>query len=122
MPSSSQTNPHFILPVGTQVVSRVEVKGPDGRAVHPRGAVGVVVQSPADYWHAYRVRFPDNFEATFKRQELAVLSHFKQEGITPAPDADAAPLAEFDLYDCVIYRCVVGSRAYGLDSDASDTD
>jgi hypothetical protein len=38
-----------ILPVGTQVVSLVEVKGPTGKAVHPAGAVGVIVQSPADY-------------------------------------------------------------------------
>src|SRR5438477_73705 len=26
------------------------------------------------------------------------------------------------LYDHVIYRCIVGSRAYGLDDDESDTD
>lgn len=32
------------------------------------------------------------------------------------------PLADFNLLDGVIYRCVVGSRAYGLDEDASDTD
>jgi predicted nucleotidyltransferase len=34
----------------------------------------------------------------------------------------ADPLAEYNLFDHVIYRCVVGSRAYGLDDDASDTD
>ena len=33
-----------------------------------------------------------------------------------------AALAEHDLYDYVIYRCIVGSRAYGLSHDASDTD
>jgi predicted nucleotidyltransferase len=27
-----------------------------------------------------------------------------------------------DLYACVIYRCVVGSRAYGLDQEGSDWD
>ena len=31
-------------------------------------------------------------------------------------------LAEHDLYQFVIYRCIVGSRAYGLDQDSSDTD
>ena len=60
-------NPHLILPVGTQVVALVEVRGTDGKPVHPRGAVGVVVQSPADYWHSYRVRFPDGFEASLRR-------------------------------------------------------
>ena len=31
------------------------------------------------------------------------------------------PLADHGLYDCVVYRCVVGSRAYGLDHDGSAT-
>jgi hypothetical protein len=79
----------------------------------------VVIQSPADYWHSYRVRFPDNFEASFRRQDLAVLAHYKQHGVSLA---GADPLAGYDLYQHVIYRCVVGSRAYGLDDDASDTD
>ncbi len=107
-----------LLPVGTQVVAQVEVKGTDGRPVHPRGAVGVIVQAPADYWHSYRVRFPDNFEAAFRRQELAILAEFKQDGMTP----DVHALRDHDLYRCVIYRCVVGSRAYGLDNNDSDTD
>ena len=93
---------------------RLAVRGTDGKPVHPPGAVGVVVQSPADYWHCYRVRFPDGFEASFHRQELSILSHFKQPGAGGA-------LAEYDLGH-VIYRCVVGSRAYGLDTESSDTD
>jgi len=105
-----------ILPVGTQVVSLVEVKGASGKPVHPAGAVGVIVQAPADYWHAYRVRFTDDFEASLGRSQLMVLSHYK------AAQSGTAPLAEYDLFDRVIYRCVVGSRAYGLDDDASDTD
>src|SRR4051812_13753229 len=116
----AEANGHLILPVGTQVVALVEVRGTDGRAVHPRGAVGVVIQSPADYWHAYRVRFPDAFEATFRRAELAILSHYKRGEVGQPAGGD--PLGEYDLYRHVIYRCVVGSRAYGLDDAASDTD
>jgi len=116
-PPSSHQN--LILPFGTQVVALVEVRGTDGKPVHPRGAVGVVVQSPADYWHSYRVRFPDSFEASFRRQDLAVLSHYKDGGVI---GAGVDPMAEYDIYGHVIYRCVVGSRAYGLDDDASDTD
>jgi len=116
--TESSLNPHLILPVGTQVVTSVEVKGPDGKPVHPRGAVGAIVQAPCDYWHAYRIRFPDGFEAALKRQEISILSHF-QAGAIQQP---AGALAEWNLFDCVIYRCVVGSRAYGLDSSASDTD
>ncbi|HEX8522283.1 MAG TPA: nucleotidyltransferase domain-containing protein [Tepidisphaeraceae bacterium] len=110
------SQPHLILPVGTQVVALVEVKGTDGKPVHPRGAMGVVIQAPSDYWHSYRVRFPDGFEASFRRQELAVLAHFNQI------DQSGDVLAEYSLFDRVIYRCVVGSRAYGLEGDESDVD
>ncbi len=111
------TSPNLILSVGTQVVVLIEARGPDGKPVHPRGAVGVIVQAPADYWHSYRVKFPDGFEASFKRTELAILSHYKQGDM-----AGEQQLAEYNLYDRVIYRCVIGSRAYGLDHDESDTD
>lgn len=112
------SNPHRILSVGTQVVTDVEVKGTDGRPVHPRGAVGVVIQSPSDYWHSYRVRFPDGFEGSFKRAELIILAEYKSEQIGGA----SHPLQQYDLYQHVIYRCVVGSRAYGLSNEESDTD
>src|SRR5206468_6373245 len=46
-----------------------------------------------------------------------VLKHFKDR---PPGAGSATP--DFDLEKLVIYRCVVGSRAYGLDNDESDTD
>jgi predicted nucleotidyltransferase len=119
MTDASSENPHLILSVGTQVVALVEVRGTNGKPVHPRGAVGVVIGAPADYWHSYRVRFPDGFEAAFGRQDLAILSQYKEGGVI---GAGADRLSEYGLYQNVIYRCVVGSRAYGLDDDASDTD
>jgi predicted nucleotidyltransferase len=97
---------------------QADIRGTDGKPVHPRGAVGVIIQSPADYWHSYRVRFPDGFEASFRRQELEVLKRFKEGDVIGAAD----PLGEYDLYQHVIYRCVVGSRAYGLEDSESDTD
>ena len=109
-------DPPLILPPGTQVVALAEVRGTDGRPVHPRGAVGIIIQSPGDYWHSYRVRFLDGFEASFLRGEISVLSVFQREMVMP----DA--LAENDLNRHIIYRCVVGSRAYGLDDEQSDTD
>jgi uncharacterized protein len=117
-------NPHIILPIGTQVVALVEVRGNDGKPVHPRGAVGVVVQAPADYWHSYRVRFPDSFEAMFRRQELAILSQYQRGPVADGGDAEPSAdlLAQYDLNRYVIYRCVVGSRAYGLEDAESDTD
>lgn len=51
--------PPFVLPAGTQVVSRVEIQDSDGARLHPHGAVGIVVKAPADGTHSYRVRLPD---------------------------------------------------------------
>jgi uncharacterized protein len=116
-------NHNFILPVGTQIVSLSEVRGADGTVRHPRGAVSVVVQAPADYWHGYRVRFPDNFEATLHRQEMAILAHFQAgDAIDAVAGGGAALLAEYDLQRHVIYRCIVGSRAFGMDDAESDVD
>jgi len=111
-------NLNLILPVGTQVVSRVEIRGTDGHCVHPAGIVGVITASPFDHQHAYRVRFPDGFEASLRRQEIVTLRDYQLTGIEPTCSA----LAEYHLADHVIYRCVIGSRAYGLDHAESDTD
>ncbi len=115
-------DPPPVLPVGTQVVSRAEVRGADGRPVHPGGSVGVVVQAPSDYWHSYRVRFLDGFEAALKRDELDVLSRFQLSNIESNSGPRVGTLDSYSLADRVIYRCVVGSRAYGLDDADSDTD
>lgn len=107
-----------ILPVGTAVVALVEVRGPDGRALHPRGSAGVVVTAPVDAEHAYRVRFPGGDEVSLKRREVQVLGRYQSEGYAARVD----PLTEHDLYRHVFYRCVIGSRAYGLERDGSDVD
>ena len=108
--------PHNIF-AGTQVVARVEVRGTNDSLVHPRGAVGVVTRTPAGDQDRFIVRFPDGFEASFSLDQMDVLKHFKDR----LPDA-AADAPGFDLEQLIIYRCIVGSRAYGLDNDAADTD
>lgn len=111
-------NPNLILPVGTQVVTRVEIDGATGERVRLPGVVGVVVKAPVDNTHAYRVRFPDGEEASLRREELSIRKDWQKEGLQSV----GAVLADFNLYDYVIYRCVLGSKAYGLDDANSDTD
>jgi len=113
--SPAATNPP-ILPAGTAVVALVEVRGADGRPLHPRGTAAVIVTSPVDPEHAYRVKFPGGDESSLKRRELQTLAHFQLHG------SRVDPLTEYNLYEHVIYRCVIGSRAYGLDREGSDTD
>jgi hypothetical protein len=115
------------IAAGTQIVGLVEIRGPNGSLVHPRGAVGVVTRTPAVVGENFLVRFPDGFEKALEQSQFEVLKHFKDRlgevgRVTPcAPGASGNPPA-FDLETFIIYRCVVGSRAYGLDNDESDTD
>lgn len=101
---------------GTQVVTLVEVRGPNDSLVHPRGAVGVVTRTPAAAGELFLVRYPDGFEKALEESQLEVLKHFKDRL------GENVPPQEFVLEPHVIYRCVVGSRAYGLEQDDSDTD
>jgi predicted nucleotidyltransferase len=118
MNTSLSNNLMMMIPVGTQVVSRVEIKGTDGKPMHPSGVVGVVISAPIDHEHAYRVKFPDAFEASLRRHEIVTLRDFQLSGLQQTYSV----LAEYNLQDCVIYRCVIGSRAYGLEEAGSDTD
>ncbi len=118
MPRKIAYNPNMILPPGTQVVTRVAVKVAGHELWQPEGAVAVITKSPADHVHAYRVRFADGSETPLQRTQFAMLKEVQRDRIWPAGNV----LDEFDLMDCVIYRCVVGSRAYGLEEDESDTD
>jgi hypothetical protein len=104
---------------GTQVVALVEVRGTNHSLVHPRGAVGVVTRTPTGDQNQFLVRFPDGFEASLTHDQLEVLKHFKDR---LGESGAGVPPANFDLESFIIYRCVVGSRAYGLDHDESDTD
>lgn len=94
-----------------------EIAGQGGRTLHPKGAVGVIIRSPLDLDHSYRVRFPDGVEESLRRDELVILSRFKEGQLGEPLTASRAV-----LLDRVFYRCIVGSRAYGLDDEQSDTD
>jgi uncharacterized protein len=118
MPDRVHYHPGLIYSPGTQVVALAETKSPEGRILHPRGAVGVVVRAPSDKTHSYRVRFPDGVEAALKDDALMSLARYK-EGIIADSDVTAS---HHDLYQRVIYRCIIGSQAYGLAGEESDID
>lgn len=111
-------SPNLIYSVGTQVVALKQAQGTNGKAVHPAGAVGVIVRAPRDRTHSYRVRFADGFEAALHHDNLMLLAEYKQGAINDSSQV----LTRHGLFNRVIYRCVIGSRAYGLATDDSDTD
>ncbi len=77
-----------------------------------------IIEAPADAQHAYRLRFADGTEASFRRSQFSILKHVKIGPLGDAQSSDAG--AALDRY--VIYRCVVGSQAYGLAREGSDVD
>jgi uncharacterized protein len=115
---------HLILSPGTRVVTRNPVNPiggvsmNNGRAEIPTGAVATIIVSPADATHAYKVRFNDGIEAMIRRSEFSILKEFKTEGL----DSTAPGLNFEDWQPRIIYRCVVGSQAFGLSGDSSDVD
>lgn len=111
-------NPNLIFSVGTQVVTLKDLIAPNGRTSHPRGAVGVVVKSPGDLKHAYRVKFPDGVEESLKSSDLTTLAKFKEGDIGDL----GVTLERNDLFDRVIFQCIIGSQAYGLADSNSDVD
>lgn len=118
MTSRVHNSPNLIYSVGTQVVALKQVQGSNEQALHPPGSVGVVTASPRDRTHCYRVRFVDGFEASLHHDDLVLLAEYKQGAIGDTRQA----LSTDGFFDRVIYRCIVGSRAFGLDTDESDTD
>lgn len=111
-------SPNLIYAVGTQVVSRKPIQGSNGRIAHPSGAVGVVEKSPMDRQHSYRIRFCDGYESALHHDQIVLLAEYKEGDINDANQV----LAKHGLFDRVIFRCVIGSRAYGLDDENSDID
>jgi hypothetical protein len=111
-------NPNLIIPVGTQVVSRIEVKNKHNEVICPQGGVGVIIYSPTDNSHAYKIRLSNDLEIILNRHEFSIRKQYQKQGLQDASDR----LSELNLYDYVIYRCVVGSKAFGLDQENSDTD
>jgi uncharacterized protein len=101
----------LLIPRGTQVVVREN----EGESRYS-GAVGVIVYAPADPTHRYRVRFPDGTEASFRRKELELRKHLQRAGL----EQGNGLYEDYAAY--IIYRCVVGSRAFGLSQDDSDID
>jgi hypothetical protein len=141
---------HLILSPGTRIVTRNDANRIGGQAVPapnsagariPVGAVAVIIDSPADAQHAYKVRCNDGAEAMLRRNEFSILKEFKampergcvadqpqrigNVGVSAADASHTAALQNADFEDWepfIIYRCVVGSQAFGLSDGNSDVD
>ncbi len=108
---------NLIIPKGTQIVLLNETKVININAFHAKGTVGKIVGAPSDALHAYKIEFPDGSLGMANRKDFSIRKHFQTE-----QSGLISPLEDYQLFDSVIYRCVVGSKAFGLDDENSDTD
>jgi predicted nucleotidyltransferase len=118
MKNRVHTSDRLIYSAGSQIVIQKPVQNPNGGITHPSGAVAVILKAPMDQQHSYRVRFVDGSEEAIHHDNLMLLAQYKEGEIN---DSDQV-LAQHELFDRVIFRCVIGSRAYGLDDENSDID
>jgi uncharacterized protein len=117
---SDQKNPpvqYLIIPKGTQIVLLKEIKVLNENRFQSKGAVGKISSLPTDASHAYKVEFLDGTAGMASRKDFSIRKHFQSE-----QSGLVSQLDNFELYDFVIYRCIVGSRAFGLDNENSDID
>src|SRR5262245_25598729 len=106
--------PNFLIPTGTQVVLRYDRRVPGTDTTKPAGTVGEVIESPASNDRPYLVRFLDGISFRLKFGEL----HVRRGDHTVEATATAGP----DVSAFVVYRVMVGSRAFGLATESSDED
>src|SRR3989442_553710 len=112
---------HLILSAGTRIVTRNDATQIGGGRLIPAGGVAVIIESPPDAQHAYKVRFNDGAEAMLRRSEFSILKEFKSDEAVGRDSVEGG--ADFEFWKpFIIYQCVVGSQAFGLSDDASDVD
>ncbi|QDU80474.1 putative nucleotidyltransferase [Polystyrenella longa] len=109
---------NLIFSVGSQVVTLKGVIGQNGQTLHPRGSVGVVIKSPRDFDYSYRVRFTDGVEEILMPSEITLLAKLKEGEIGNSKISSG----RIDLFQRVIFQCIIGSQAYGLADSDSDID
>lgn len=112
----SRLSPNFVIPVGTQVVLRKDLPV-TGREHHFKkaGSVGEVEKAPLTHDYSYTVRFADGRVVRARKEDLAI-----RRTEAPETDLDAREVGAYESF--LIYRVRVGSHAFGLADERSDTD
>jgi hypothetical protein len=112
-PSFRKLLPGFVISAGTQVVLKVAKVLADAQQFKPSGSVGVVLESPTHNQLPYLIRFADGQMVQAFFDELALRRREVEDELGEVTE---------DLRPWIIYRCQVGSKAFGLASDDSDDD
>jgi hypothetical protein len=108
-------NRNFVLPAGSQVVLKDTIQlenDSTGQRFKKPGNVGIVLKCPPHNDQPYLIRFNDGAE---------VVAGFDQI-VLRRKEIDSLLSVRSDFVPNVIYRCQVGSKAFGLSDESSDDD
>jgi len=105
-----------LLVPGMRVVYRKAVLSDKGTLLHPANSIAIVRSKvhSADSGRTVRLCFTDGLEITANEQDIVDLNDFQAGNPNDS--------SSFDPRNRLILKCVIGSKAYGLDDASSDID
>lgn len=109
-------HPNLIFSVGSRVVLKTDVVLNDGVVV--AGTVAAVQVSPLSREEPYQVQVVDGPLLRVYADQIELLALVKEQRI----GFGNTEVAEPDYWSRIFFSCVVGSRAFGLENENSDTD
>lgn len=112
MTNSSTTT---LFSPGTRVVLLRNTLSEAGVMIR-RGSVGVVKAVPESESGIYLLQLPSEETLRADASLLTTLVKFRDHSTGLTDDSDS------DLFESVVFQCVIGSRAYGLENEESDID
>jgi predicted nucleotidyltransferase len=107
----------LIVPLGTQIVLRPDLHPACGIPFDVQGVVAEIVALPERHEGSYTVRTVENALVSLPRKAFSIL---KQSQLGPLLESRNVNSDDLDRF--IVYRCIVGSQAYGLSRDGSDVD
>ena len=125
--SIGKQDPNFVIPAGSQVVLKIDYPIPGSDAPNSpnasqkvtfkkAGSVGIVIKCPPHNGQPYTLQFHDQTELEVGIENL-VLRRAEVDQLLQRT-SDQVP----DMRPFIIYKCRVGSRAFGLSHEDSDDD
>jgi len=108
---------NFVFPAGSQVVLQTNksTREKSDTSFKKAGTVGVITKCPPNNGEPYLVRFSDDTTVEASFDEL-VLRREEIENLL------SGKMLQDNLRPYVIYKCQVGSKAFGLSNEDSDDD
>lgn len=104
---------NFVIPAGTQVVLRTNRPLLDATDKFKKpGAVGSVIKCPPNNESNYLIQFTDGSQVEASFEELSLRRREIDDLLANTPE----------FKPTIIFRCQVGSKAYGLSTESSDDD